>query len=179
MTIDEAKKLYIHYDCSLFAMAREDKKAYEDYKALNLPRTIEEEWSREFFFILYEQLKATGDSAVFNKMYHIADKLHDKESLVNIKEALSFIRFDDIENRLSIAEAVIGRKDITARSGMIFWAYDLGDKELATELMQYVINLLNNKSNDNEINSRVSRDVKKCVMIDTLLNLGICNDGNI
>ena len=44
MTFDEAKKLYINCNCSLFVMAREEKEAYDEYRLLNISRTTEEEW---------------------------------------------------------------------------------------------------------------------------------------
>lgn len=178
MTIDEAKKLYFKYDCSLFVMARENKDAYENYKALKLPSVIEEEWSQDLFTILWEQLKETRESIFFNRMYHLTEKIHNKENLVIMKEALNYIKYDDLENKVCISETVIGRKEITIRSGMIFWAYDLGEKELAAELLRFVMNLLNNKTNDEEISSRIGRDMKKCVMIDSVLKLGICDDAN-
>lgn len=34
MTIEEAKKIYLQYDCSLFAMAREDIIAHDNFRAL-------------------------------------------------------------------------------------------------------------------------------------------------
>ena len=36
MTFEEVKKAFFRYDGSLFAMAREEKEAYESYKLLNL-----------------------------------------------------------------------------------------------------------------------------------------------
>lgn len=178
MTIEEAKKLYFKYDCSLFAMARENKNAYENYKTLKLSNAIEQEWNQELFFILWEQLKETGESVFFNRMHHLTEKFHNRESLIIMKEALNFIKYDNLENKVCISETVIGRKEITVRSGMIFWAYDLGEKELAVELLRFVMNLLNSETSDEEIRSRIERDMKKCVMMDSMLKLGICDDTN-
>lgn len=178
MTIDEAKNLFCKYDCSLFAMAREDKNVYENYKTLNLSRTIEDKWRQELFKILCEQLKETGESAFFNKMYHLAENFHNKESLVVMKEALNFIKYDNIEIKVAISETVIGRKEIAVRSGMIFWAYDLDEKELAEELLRIAMNLLDNETNDEEVNSRIGRNIKKCIMIDSVLKLGIYDGTN-
>jgi|GEM_PF-3572543 len=38
MNIDEIKSIYFQYDCSLFAMARENRIAFEQYRALKLPK---------------------------------------------------------------------------------------------------------------------------------------------
>ena len=118
-------------------MAREQKRAYEDYKTLNLSKEIEDKWRKELFIILYEQLKETRESALFNGMYHLAENFHNKESLIIMKEALNYIRYDSIENKLCISETVIGRKEITVRSGMIFWAFDLNEIELSEELLKH------------------------------------------
>ena len=40
MTFEEVKKAFFRYDGSLFAMAREEKEAYESYKLLNIPEPL-------------------------------------------------------------------------------------------------------------------------------------------
>ena len=42
MTFEEVKKAFFRYDGSLFAMAREEKEAYESYKLLNIPEEMAE-----------------------------------------------------------------------------------------------------------------------------------------
>ena len=176
MTIDEIKSIYFQYDCSLFALDREGQIAYNQYMALKLPKKIEAEWKKELLITLFEQLKETGDSFTFNRMYHIIENFKNKESLFIMKDALKYIRFDNLEEKLCVAESLIGRSVITERSGMIFGAYDLGEKELAAEFMRSIIELLNNEANDDELKYRSESDMDDCIIIDKVLKLGILND---
>lgn len=176
MTIDEIKAIYFQYDCSLFGMAREDQIAYQQYMALKLPKKIEAEWKKELLTTLFEQLKKTGDSFTFNRMYHIVENFKNKESLFIMKNALNYIRFDNLEEKLCVAESLIGRSDITERSGMIFGAYDLSEKELAAEFMRNTIELLNNETSDEELKFRIESDIDDCIIIDKILKLGVIKD---
>lgn len=75
MTFAEAKKLYFKYDCSLFAMAREeDKEVYKNYKLLGIPDIVEEEWREELFIVLWEQFKIERTGSLFDRMAEIAEK---------------------------------------------------------------------------------------------------------
>ena len=176
MTIDEIKSIYFQYDCSLFAMAREDQIAFEQYRALKLPKKIEAEWKKELLTTLFEQLKEIGDIAIFMRIDNIMENFTNKESLIIMKNALNYIRFDNLKQKLCVAESLIGRSDITERSGMIFGAYDLGEKELAAEFMRSTIELLNNEANDDELKYRSESDMDDCIIIDKVLKLGILND---
>ena len=69
MTFEEAKKFFFKYDGSLFAMAREEMVAYENYKLLNISEETLEKWRQELFFNLWEQLKKSGESDLFHRMY--------------------------------------------------------------------------------------------------------------
>lgn len=57
MTIHDVKKIFFLYDCSLFAIAREEGQAYENYILTNISETTIEEWRQELFLTLWEQLK--------------------------------------------------------------------------------------------------------------------------
>lgn len=175
MTFEEAKKLYFKYDCSLFAMAREEQNAYENYKLLNIPSLTEEEWRQELFIILWEQLKKNGSSDLFNRMYNLSENRHSKGRLFILKEALNNVNYENLKINVCVSETVLGRKDLSERSGMIFWAYDLGEQELAKELLQFVMKLLTSQIPDKEISSRFGRNIKKCHMINSELRLGVRN----
>lgn len=171
MTLKEAKTIYLKYDCSLFAMAREEKMVYETYKLLNIPSSVEEKWRQEWIGILMEQLKKSGSCELFNKIEDILEDCHNKKNLFVLKKALDYVIFENSEMKASVAETMLGRKDLSARSGMIFWAYDIGEHGIAKELLQFVINLLTNQSVDEEISSRFERSIRTANMINSELKL--------
>ena len=88
MTFEEVKKVFFKYDGSLFAMAREEKEVYENYKLLNISEETVENWRQELFLDLWEQLKETGASDLFNRMYNLSENRHNRENLLILKEAL-------------------------------------------------------------------------------------------
>lgn len=173
MTIKEAQELYFKHDCSLFAMAREDKIAYENYKALNISKKIESDWRQGLFSILFNEIKKSGDATLFTRMYHLLENMHNKGNLYIMKDSLKYIKYNDLKTKAYISETVIGRKDIAVRSGMIFWAYDIGEKEIAKELLMFVTNLLNSEVGEENINTRIKHDIEKCQIIDSHLELGV------
>ena len=59
-----------------------------------------------------------------------------------LKEALDDVAYENLQVRACISEAVIGRKTLSERSGMIFGAYDMGEKDLAKDFLQFILNLL-------------------------------------
>lgn len=174
MTFAEAKKIYFKYDCSLFAMAREEEKeVYEAYKLLDVPDSMEKEWRKERFDILRERLKREGTGSLFNKMFEIAEKERDRKMLFILKEVLNEIDYENIQIRACISETVIGRKALSERSGMVFLAYDIGERVLAKEVLQFVVNLLSNGALTKEMNLRFERNITKCRIINEQLELGV------
>lgn len=178
MTIEEAKELYFKYDCSLFGMAREELFAYNEYKALNIPKITEAGWRQELFDVLLTELTKTGEASLFDRMYDLSDGSHNKDRLGIMKGALEYIKYDSLQTKAFISETIIGRTDIAARRGMIFWAYDVGEQESAKELLRFVVNLLNSEKCDEDTISRIKRDIKKCCIIDSYLGLDVCPDYN-
>lgn len=79
MTFEEIKKVFIKYNGSLFAMAREEKEAYENYKKLNVSEETVEKWRQEIFYDLWGQLEINGSSVLFNKMYSLLESKHNKK----------------------------------------------------------------------------------------------------
>lgn len=170
MTFEEVKKVFFKYDGSLFAMAREEKEAYENYKLLNISEETEERWRQELFLNLWEQLKENGSSDLFNRMYNISENIHNRENLLILKEALHKVNYVNPKVNVCISEAVLGRKELSERSGMIFWAYDLGEREIAKELLLFVWELVTVQTSDEKIKSRLKRNVKKCYLISSKIN---------
>lgn len=172
MTIQEAKELYKKYDCSLFAMAREEKSKYEKYKALVISKE-EEKWKQEQFLFMHTQIKTTGNSTFFERMYNLLGKSRRKENISIMVKDLKYIKYDNMEIKVSVSETILGRKDMSVRSGLVFAAYDLQEKDLARELLLFVNNLLTCEPSHNEITSRVESAIDKCHLLDEELKLGI------
>lgn len=171
MTIEEAKCLYIKYDCSLFAMAREEKNEYEKYKSLEISNEVEEKWKQEQFLFLYEQMKITGDSTLFNKMYSFLGKGMNREYIGIMEKVLKYIKYDTLDIKVSVAETILGRKDISVRSGLVFEAYDLKEYDLARRFLVFANKILTDEISSNDITSRVERAIQKCMFIDKELKL--------
>ena len=170
MTFEEIKKIFFNYDGSLFAMAREEKEAYEQIKLLNISEKTFESWRQELFLQLWNELKENGKSDLFNRMYNLADYSHNKENLLILAEALHYINYINQNVNALISETVLGRKELKERSGLIFWAYDLGEEEIARKLLNFVKDLLKVEASDNRIKLRLERDLKKCNLISEKIN---------
>ena len=143
--------------------------------ALNISKEIENDWRQDLFNILSIKVKKIGDAALFTRIYYLLETMRNKEKLYIVKDLLKYIRYNDLKTKVYISETVIGRKDIAVRSGMIFWAYDVGEKETAKELLVFVTDLLNCEVADEKLNTRIKRDREKCQIIDSNLKLGVYN----
>lgn len=172
MNLEEAKELYLKYNCSLFGMAREENR-YEEYRNLNIPKAVEEEWRNEVFHTLKEQLKVTGTAKLFNRMCDISDCKHNKERLLDLIQALKDVRYDDLKMNAVISETILGRKALSVRSGMVFGAYDIGEPKLAKELLTFVLDLLDSQEVDSDLTARYDSDRKLCHEIAAELNINI------
>ncbi|MDE7266944.1 MAG: hypothetical protein K2N89_05715, partial [Lachnospiraceae bacterium] len=111
-----------------------------------------------------------GSSDLFNRMYDISDNKHNRENLLILKEALYKVNYTNPEVNACISETVIGRKVLSARSGMIFWAYDLGEQEIAKELLHFVWGLVSIQTSDEHIKSRLERIKESCYLISSKIN---------
>lgn len=166
---EEFKKVFLMYDGSLFSIAREEKEAYESYKLLNISEETLEKWRQELFLNLWEQLKENGSSDLFNRMYNLSDGRHNRENLLILRDALHKVTYTNLKVNACISEIVLGRKDLSERSGMIFWAYDLGEQEIAEELLLFVLGLLMVQTSDEIIKHRLERLIQKCNLISGML----------
>lgn len=173
MTIEEAKKIYIKNGCSLFTMAREDADNYILYKKLNIDSTIENKWKKETMEALANCLKEKGDYTIYNRLYDLAIAFHDKERLELMIKSIDKVSVNNAKASLCIAETIMGRKNLSARSGMIFWAYDIGLINEARILIQKVLSLVDVQTDNEEDKLRVSRDQKKIKEIIDYLKLKI------
>jgi len=87
-----------------------------------------------------------------------------------LKEALYKVNYTNPKVNAYICEAILGRKDLSERSGMIFWAYDLGEYEMAKELLQFIWKLATVQTSDKNVKSRLDRIIKKSYLISSKIN---------
>lgn len=163
MTLKDAKQFYMQYDCSAFAMAREDLPKYKEYKKLHISSLVEKKWQNEAIKKICLDIKNSKSVIAFNKLYDLSVKFRDKEKLDGLLDALK-----DIEDGLTyiqkviVAETIIGRGELITRSGMIYWAYDLNRNDVALALLQKVFEYLDMQTEDDKLCERVMRDNTKC-----------------
>ena len=94
-------------------------------------------------------------------MYDISENKRSKDDLLILKESLYKVKYANAKVNACISETVLGRKNISERSGMIFWAYDIGEKEIANELLDFVYELVKVKTTDEKIELRLKNSIKK------------------
>lgn len=132
MTKQEAKELYLNSDCSYFTMCTK-------YYA----KSQEREWKNEKIQMLCTEMKTNGDDQLFRRLYEIAVDFRDYEKLRQLLDALRELKQPlTPKQRINISEIILGRKVLKARSGLIYWAYDIGQRGIAILLMDCVLSLI-------------------------------------
>lgn len=80
-----------------------------------------------------------------------------------LRDALYKMNYDNPKINVSISETVLGRKELSEKSGMVFWAYDLGEQEIAKELLQFVWRIAAVQTSDEHIKFRLERAKKNVI----------------
>lgn len=182
MTIEEAKEFYRKYNCSHYFMAREELPKYKLYQELNIDKSLEREWRLEMIDELADclkgnrdinecsplyadaakRIKINPDIMIYNRIYDLAVSFHDKDRLELMIELIDYVKIKSVRNSLSIAGTIIGRKILSARSGMIFWAYDIGEKDDAVALIKKAL-MLTDVETDDEREAETARNARKTI----------------
>ncbi len=174
MTLQEARELYLKSDCSYFEMCTRYYSDYIEYRQLELPKEQEDCWKNEKIQMLYKEIRKTGDFRLFGRMYEIAREFRDYDNLRIMLEALKRIKHPlKPRQRIIVVETILGRKSIKARSGLIYWAIDNGQKASAILLMDQALELLyitEKVDSDMEKSIRKQRRVCKNIISDLNLN---------
>lgn len=173
MTELEAKEIYLNSDCSYFVMCTNHYSSYIQYRRLELPRAQEEIWKNERIQMLYLEICKTGNFRLFNRMYEIAVDFHDYNNLVILIDAFRHIRQPmRSQDCISVAETIIGKRNTKARSGLVYWAYDNGQKGLAIYLMDQALELIYQPGEKGiEMERRIRKARRTCKRIITELRL--------
>lgn len=177
MTTKEARDIYMKSDCSYFVMCTNYYTSYIEYKKLGLPSELENFWKDEKIQALAVEIRLNGDYRLFNKMYDIAVEFRDYEKLRILLDALRRISEPlTYKQCLSIAETILGRKYPKVRSGMIFWAYDIGQKGIAILLMDLALECLYMPGmSEADCEKKVQKAQKLCKRIIAELGLHFSN----
>ena len=143
MTTKEAREIYLKSDCSYFVMCTNYYASYIEYKKLGLPTDLENSWKNERILKLGVDIRRSGDYRLFHKICEIAQEFHDYEKLRLVLDALRCVKEPlDPKQRISIAETILGHRHPKVRGGLIYWAYDIGQKGIAILLMDQALEYL-------------------------------------
>ena len=143
MNIREARDFYINHNCSYFLMCTKQYSEYIEYRQLGLPKTQEDGWRRERIRALYKKIAITQDYRLFDSFYEVTVEFRDYENLRLVLDAYKAIkRPEKPEPNVGLAETILGKKNQKSRSGIIYWAYDVGQKAIAILMMDQALQCL-------------------------------------
>ena len=173
MTTNEARELYLKSDCSYFIMCTYHYSGYMQYRKLDPPKMLESLWKNEKIQMLQREIRRTGDYQIFERLYGIAVTFRDYSNLFIMLDALKHIKGPlSIPQRISIAETILGPKVLKARSGLIYWAYDVGQKSAAIILMDQALKYLEvGSETDTELEKRIQKGKWICKKLNIELQL--------
>lgn len=173
MTMQKARELYLKSDCSHFLMCTYHYSSYLEYKQLGVSKTQENIWRNEKLRMLQIEARKTGDYKLFSRAYEIAVEVRNYGKLRLILDILKHVKgpLEPLQ-RLNIAETLLGQKLPKARSGVIYWAYDNGQKGIAILLMDLALQYLDIPCNaDQGLSKRIQRGRQLSKRINTELEL--------
>lgn len=131
----EAEKFFKKHDGYSFAMWDLEHEKYEQYKKLKISKKQENIW------LVQKAEEYSTDIDNSDKPWLIYMKMGDMlASYVNTKTVDLMLNTAkktedklDAKNSLSFAETIIGRSDVSTRTGWIYWAYDNRCKRQAVD----------------------------------------------
>lgn len=174
MTRNEARELFLNSDCSYFIMCTKYYSKYLEYCQLELPKSLEQVWRNEKIQMLSMEIRRKRDYRLFIRLCDMAVEFRDYEKLRIVLNALRFVNPPTaMDQRLCMAETILGRKALKNRSGLIYWAYDNGQLAIAIMLMDQALQYLGGSEEmDKEMEKRVRRGVRVSKRMIEELDLG-------
>ena len=162
MTIQEAREIYLKSDCSHFIMCTNYYSSYIQYKRQEISKEQEIIWKKEKVRMLSLEIRKTGDYRIFNRLYDITEEFHNYEYLQLLFDTLKRIRKPiTADQSVCVAETILGRKAAKNRSGLIYWAYDIGQKAIAIVLMDQVLEFLHHPDLSDEKLEKLIRRLRR------------------
>lgn len=168
--MEMAKSEFLKYGCSEFAMARESR-FYVDgsFSKLNIPKTTLCQWSQEKIDDLHRQIARTGSALIFAEMGRVVENYCSRENLQMVEKTMTMVNLRDSQSLAIVAETLLGRKIIKVRDGLIFKAYDMGEKKLAISWLNKTKELLEQTRSNDENRLRINNDAARCNEMQHLL----------
>lgn len=161
MTLEEAKTLYLKYNCSEFAMGREDWNKYNQFKALKIDDDILNQWKLERLNAYIEELEILGDLDTFGSIEGIFENIKSVESLKLVKRAIDLVDCSDDFSKVFVAESMLGRKSVSVRDGFIFAAHDLNEIQEAEFFLKKAEELFDSVVNKEQYKERINKGLKR------------------
>lgn len=165
MTLEEAKTFYLKYNCSEFAMGREDWNKYNQFKALKIEENIRNQWKLERLDAYIEDLEVLGDIDTFVCIENIFENMKCIESLKLVKRAIDLVDYSDDLSKVFVAESLLGRKSVSARDGFIFAAHDLNEMRYAEFFLTKTGELLDAVVHKEQYKERVNKGLDRLEVI--------------
>lgn len=170
MSLEGAKKLFLLSNCSKFVMAREYFLEYQIYLSLGIEKETENIWRQEQLIKYFESIKSKSEDQnlwlIYSKMYELVEAIKDQNSLLIMVNALKQINDElDQKEKIIIAETIIGRKDRSCRSGLIYMAYDIGDRINAVFFVEVCLRLVDGDISHMDLQRRAKEAKVSCIDI--------------
>lgn len=182
MKLEEAKELFFSSNCSKFEMGRENPSAYKQYTELNIKKEEENKWREEKLYQYILDIENGNNNQklwlILNKIYDWVETIKNKKSISAIRQVIKTLNDSLNENeKVVIAEIIIGRKARSCRSGLIYLSYDLGDINSANLFASKALELLEYNFSDNSLNIRAKNASILCysIMKELSLNRVACD----
>jgi len=181
-TVEQAKEYFRAFYCSHFHMGYHGlEERNNEYKKLGITEQMEAEWINEqfdefYFGIMENKLDKNLFWQYHWKMYDLYANLKTESMLRKMLEVTR--RLQDLASTLDtldkviIAETINGRTIQSARTGLIYKAYDSGNIEIAKEFADLSFHFSNfNKWKFWDKNERFRNSAKLCKAIKRELGL--------
>lgn len=184
-SIEDAEKLYKHYNCDTFHMVREDYPNYELFRKLNINDTLLKKWQDEVLEELFGKLKNSGNINDFFSLHNLIENYTDINRLNVFIESLNYIDFnieksyygniavDMCPEKISLilAESIMSGHIVTTRQGLLFWSFYYGTKEQFEILKNKALAFLDVEIQNKELQERKMQDIDNLNDIFKLLNI--------
>lgn len=174
-TLEDARLYFQGMGCSHFHMLRELPERYEEYRALGVSDAVERAWRREE--ILREEARLADEAcppqdywAAHSSLEALVRTQRDPERLVKLHELTELVagKVSD-RDAVIVAETILGRGIPETRSGLVYFAYDLGRKDLAASFAERALALCARANGRGEPRTREALEL--CARIKAELSL--------
>lgn len=167
LDISEAKELFLSSNCSKFEMWKEFPHKYQLYLNLKIDIELENKWREERLSEYFEEVKNLDENekswVIFVKMYELVEMIKNNDSLLIMENIINIICNNlNEKEKIIIAETIIGRRAREYRSGLIYISHDLGNDIETGLFANYSLNLLQDVTNDADLEERANNAKAIC-----------------